>query len=156
MLTEDMNQGVRILLERMKSNPEEFIPDNRGYYPTKWRFKLESVQRRATHIQEKKKDPDYYVELPFLCDEEILALWNAMQNLLADKFTQDVMQTLLNDGELSSFSQGHNAKGLTINQIIEQGVNDAFNEAYNNYAKDRKSTRLNSSHTDISRMPSSA
>ena len=27
---------------------------------------------------------------------------------------------------------------------------------YNNYNRDRKSTRLNSSHTDISRMPSSA
>ena len=31
-----------------------------------------------------------------------------------------------------------------------------YSEAHNNLGTDRKSTRLNSSHTDISRMPSSA
>mgnify|MGYP003346869556 CR=1 FL=1 len=35
-------------------------------------------------------------------------------------------------------------------------INDTFGLTFRNDSKDRKSTRLNSSHTDISRMPSSA
>ncbi len=116
MKTEEMNKGVQILLERMQSNPEEFIPDWRGHYPPKWRAKLDAVGRRASHIYATKKDPDYYIELPFLKDEEILALWNAMQNLLANQFTEEVMSTLLHDAEesflpqelSSSFNQGLN------------------------------------------------
>ena len=100
MKTEEMNKGVQILLERMQSNPEEFIPDWRGEFPPKWRSKLDAVGRRAHHIHATKKDPDYYIELPFLSDMEILALWNAMQNLLANRFTEEVMSTLLQDAEV--------------------------------------------------------
>ena len=42
-------------------------------------------------------------------------------------------------------------------RIVEQGsVDDIFYNPHAPYTLDRKSTRLNSSHTDISRMPSSA
>lgn len=102
MKTEEMNKGVQILLERMQSNPEEFIQDWRGEFPPKWRAKLDAVTRRASYISNKKKDPDYYPELPFLKDEEILALYYAMENLLANKFTEDIMATLLRDAELPS------------------------------------------------------
>ena len=115
----EMNKGVQILLERMQSNPEEFTPDWRGEYPPKWRRKLEAIGRRATHINDKKKgDVEYYPELPFLKDEEILEVWQAMQDLLANQFTEEVMATLLHDAnesdypsELSSsFEQGRNEK----------------------------------------------
>jgi len=33
----EMNKGVQILLERMSSNPDEFIPTLRDGYPAKWR-----------------------------------------------------------------------------------------------------------------------
>ena len=39
---------------------------------------------------------------------------------------------------------------------IAKGVNAAGNKMSSILSEDRKSTRLNSSHTDISRMPSSA
>ena len=35
-----MNKGVEILLARMESNPEEFVPDVNGRYPRKWRDTL--------------------------------------------------------------------------------------------------------------------
>ena len=48
------------------------------------------------------------------------------------------------------------AEGITLSgQMIIRWAEKAVNE-YLNKALDRKSTRLNSSHTDISRMPSSA
>mgnify|MGYP003335285270 FL=1 len=101
MKTEEMNKGVQILLERMQSNPEEFIPDWRGEFPPKWRSKLDAVVRRATFIKAKPnmRDVEYYPELPFLKDEEILALHSAMQNLLANRFTEEVMATLLQDAD---------------------------------------------------------
>ena len=106
----EMNKGVQILLERMQSNPEEFIPDWRGDYPPKWKRKLDAIARRVIHIHSSLKNKDdYYPELPFLSDNEILELWNAMQNILASRFTEEVMATLLEDAteypvELSSFS----------------------------------------------------
>jgi hypothetical protein len=92
-----MNQGVQILLERMRSNPDEFIPTVHGYYPKKWQDILLAVQMRA------EGGKDYQDQLPFLSDEEIKALWGSMQQLQGELFTKKVMNTLLMDaGELSS------------------------------------------------------
>jgi hypothetical protein len=88
-----MNKGVQILLERLKSNPEEFTPDITGRYPDKWRVVLQQVEGRAN-----SKECKY---LDFLSDAEIAELWRAMQGLRGDQFTKQVMNTLLRDGELS-------------------------------------------------------
>ena len=50
-------------------------------------------------------------------------------------------------------------KGKNIAQIAKKYSSYDYREIYwelNDVSLDRKSTRLNSSHTDISRMPSSA
>jgi hypothetical protein len=87
----EINKGVQILLERMSSNPDEFIPDLRNGYPPKWRDILMGVQMRAS------KDKDYADQLPFLNDKEIKALWEKMQSLQGDLFTKRVMNTLLRE-----------------------------------------------------------
>jgi protein-disulfide isomerase-like protein with CxxC motif len=92
-----MNKGVQILLERIKSNPEEFAPDIAGRYPEKWRVVSQQVQARASGEKQ---------FLDFLSDAEIAELWQAMQNVRGDEFTKQIMNTLLRDGELSlSFAQ---------------------------------------------------
>ena len=93
MTTENMNKGLQILLERIKSNPEEFTPDITGRYPEKWRNILQQVEGRAND-----KACRY---LDFLSDAEIQELWQAMQSVRGDQFTKQVMNTLLRDGELS-------------------------------------------------------
>jgi len=93
MTTENMNKGVQILLERIKSNPEEFAPDITGRYPDKWRNILQQIEARANG-----EVPKY---LDFLPDAEIDELWQAMQSVRGDQFTKQVMNTLLRDGELS-------------------------------------------------------
>ena len=93
MRTEEMNKGVQILLERIKSNPEEFTPDIVGRYPDKWRNVLQQIEARASGEM-----PKY---LDFLSDAEIAELWRAMQAVRGDQFTKQVMNTLLRDGELS-------------------------------------------------------
>jgi protein-disulfide isomerase-like protein with CxxC motif len=93
MKTEEMNKGVQILLERVKSNPEEFTPDITGRYPDKWRVVLQQVEGRAND-----KSCRY---LDFLSDAEIAEVWRAIQDVRGDQFTKQVMNTLLRDGELS-------------------------------------------------------
>ena len=89
----EMNKGVQILLERMDSNPQEFVPDLLGQYPPKWRNILMAVECRAVRSKEFKD------QLPFLSDNEIKALWQRMQGLQGELFTQQVMDTLLRDAD---------------------------------------------------------
>lgn len=89
----EMNKGVQILLERMSSNPDEFVPDMSGKYPPKWRNIVLSVEMRT------KGGKDYQDQLPFLSDKEIKALWQKMQELQGELFTKRVMDTLLRDAE---------------------------------------------------------
>jgi uncharacterized small protein (DUF1192 family) len=89
----EMNKGVQILLERMSSNPDEFIPTLRDGYPAKWRDILLSVEMRTNGGK------DYKDQLPFLSDKEIKALWEKMQSLQGDLFTKRVMDTLLRGTE---------------------------------------------------------
>ena len=98
MNREEMNKGVQILLERMRSNPAEFAPDMRGEYPPKWRKIIQLIQYR---IQEKNAGG-----LDFLSDAEVQELWRAMLKVRGDLFTKQIMNTLLQDSEeLSFFSE---------------------------------------------------
>ena len=107
----EMNKGVQILLERMSSNPDEFIPDILGEYPPKWRDILTGIEYRAT------KQKDYKDALQFLSDKEIKALWGKMQNLQGELFTKRVMNTLLvaEDGR-----RGQGELSLTSSQAINE------------------------------------
>jgi RNA processing factor Prp31 len=100
MLMKEMNKGVQILLERMRSNPDEFVPDIQGKYHPKWRNIILSVGMRTNGGK------DYKDQLPFLSNEEIKALWDGMQQLQGELFTKRVMNTLLMDAEELSSSFG--------------------------------------------------
>ena len=111
----EMNKGVQILLERMSSNPDEFIPTLRDGYPAKWRDILLSVEMRTNGGK------DYKDQLPFLSDKEIKALWDKMQSLQGELFTKRVMNILLqyadaNSTELSCSSA--QPKGESLKKIL--------------------------------------
>jgi len=73
MRTEDMNEGVQILLARMQTHPEEFI--NSG----KWQFLQDSIKDKR---------------LSFLDPEEIQALDNGLKEMYRQKFTAMVLTKL--------------------------------------------------------------
>jgi len=87
----ELNKGVQILLERMSSNPDEFVPSLRDGYPPKWRDILLSVEMRTNGGK------DYRDQLPFLTDKEIKALYEKLRGLQGDLFTKQVMNTLLGE-----------------------------------------------------------
>lgn len=106
-----MNQGIEILIARMDSNPEEFVPDVVGNYPAKWRQTLIKIEHRIRTKDYLHKENEVYVsELPFLKEEEIQAMWDKMQSIQADLFTKQVMNTLLQDAtEELSLSSGQSS-----------------------------------------------
>jgi hypothetical protein len=114
-----MNQGIEILIARMDSNPEEFVPDVIGNYPAKWRQTLLKIEHRIRTKGYLPVENEVFVtELPFLKEEEIQAMWDKMQSIQADLFTKQVMNTLLQDAteELSPFlvSQQARDKSYTL------------------------------------------
>ena len=99
-----MNKGVMILLERMDSNPEEFLPtEPYGTPPIKWRKILDALQTRANQTNLNPSGVgSIYVDLPFLNDEDISALYLKFNTIRGNSFTKEVMATLLSDGHDSS------------------------------------------------------
>ena len=89
-----MNKGVQILLERMSSNPDEFVPEMPlGAVGRKWRDIIEAVQDR---VKGRVGDTPYF-SLQFLSDEEVLAIHTKLQEIRGDLFTKDIMARLLAD-----------------------------------------------------------
>ena len=90
------NKGVEILLSRMESNPEEF---ELGYYGSgkRWDWILKAVLSR---IERKHKSTiDHPLDLPYLSDAEVNALYNKYMSIQGDSFTKRVMGELLSDTE---------------------------------------------------------
>lgn len=87
---------MQILLERVKSNPEEFMPDITGRYPDKWRTVLVQVEARANAMG--TENPINYLD--FITDIEIAELWRAMLKVRGDQFTKQIMNTLLRDSDM--------------------------------------------------------
>ena len=108
----ELNKGVQILLERMSSNPDEFIPTVRGDYPAKWRNIILSVIMRT------QGGKDYKDQLPFLSDKEIKALHEKMQSLQGDLFTKQVMNTLLKDAEEDNFLYANTAHATYPTTVV--------------------------------------
>ena len=93
-----MNEGVKILLERMKTNPEEF-----------------TTQEKWGHLIQSHK--------MFLNEEDAKALDDALNELMQQRFTEKVMKELLAPEEDSLGKPWYTAKGLigTVSGGTTQG-----------------------------------
>ena len=87
-MTAEINQGIRILLERMKSNPEEFEIDRirsaEGIWfrNNKWNFIHEFIRVDSWVTAEERK-----------------LIMDGISKVQAEAFTRQVMATLLKDEE---------------------------------------------------------
>jgi hypothetical protein len=104
-----MNDGVAMLLERMKTNPEEFVPNNGS---SKWGSLIAAY-----------KD--------FLEPEDRQALTEGMNKLLQQAFTEKVMQELIDPAEESNVSKLGKImkKQREAENILTQIHIDAHNKA---------------------------
>jgi hypothetical protein len=80
-----MNDGVKILLERMKTHPEEFVPNNGS---SKWGSLIAAYS-------------------PHLHVDDHVALRKGMDSLLQQAFTEKVLQELVDPVEESNVKKGN-------------------------------------------------
>ena len=99
-----MNQGVQIIIERIKSNPEDFEPLGRFSYLID---ELSDLCGEDLRVRSRASSP-----LFFLTDTEKQALIEVWTERLRNKFTRDVMTALLREKEDLPVIQG----GITIGQ----------------------------------------
>jgi hypothetical protein len=89
-----MNEGVKILLERMKTNPDEFIDGG------KW-----------ASLLNRYKD--------FLNEEDCKAITDKINTLMQQRFTEDVMKELLAPEEDDDMGKWFTTRG---NATVSAGV----------------------------------
>lgn len=104
-----MNQGVEIILSRMDSHPHEFEDFDRPYDggDNKWsrilyevRERIEMIDRANGHKTNNSPLPPRNTKpLPYLSDEEVLAIHNKLIETQKGLFTKRVMSALLDEGE---------------------------------------------------------
>jgi hypothetical protein len=130
-MTAEINQGIRILLERMKSNPEEFeiARSKEGLYRfrnSKWNFIHEFI------------GVDSWVTA-----EEHKLIMDGINRAQAEAFTRQVMATLLKDEEPEPDS-AHKSNAITAKAIVESQLLslrqhlDANNSNSGNYHGSKK------------------
>lgn len=107
------NKGVEILLNRMDSHPEEFTERKSLGGRTRWDWLIEQISRRVFNGH--KTNNNYRLELPFLTDKEVDALYDKYQNIQGQAFTNRIMSELLDEPEESLAEQ---QMGLFANQAI--------------------------------------
>jgi hypothetical protein len=91
------NKGVEILLNRMDSHPEEFTERKNLGTRTRWDWLIEQVSRRVFNGH--KANGNYHIELPFLTDKEVDAVYNKFMSLQGQAFTNRIMSELLDEPE---------------------------------------------------------
>jgi len=96
-----LNAGVEILIERMKSNPEEFIEDKGSLIDGdtvvrgRWnKIILAVLTKKKVRVVKHRQEEVYWKELSWLTDEEIDALYDAFMEMMRNRFTGDIMVKL--------------------------------------------------------------
>jgi len=108
-----MNKGVEILLERIKSNPDEFIEEGALTRKSKWGSLIADYQ----HVLDAE-------------DQE--ALKKALNQMMQDKFTEKVMKELLDPkSEVSGITASPYQSATGLGGAI-QGLSTIQNKALNN------------------------
>lgn len=105
-----MNDGVKLLLERIKTHPEEFVMGSGGLFNShsRWQLLVSSYEG-------------------YLTSEDRDALRKAMNEVMAEKFTEAVMKELMgaeDDNPLGKSQQAQNTVlgGLTQTSPYQQSL----------------------------------
>ena len=120
-----MNKGVEILLERIKTNPDEFMfDDEKPFVDSRWR-------KIISHYK------------PYLEEEDVKLLDTEINKHIQEAFTSAVMEELLDPKEepqltlnpssttmplrTSTLSVGTTLVGSTVNTIVGNGATAIWN-----------------------------
>lgn len=102
-----MNDGIKILLARLESHPEEFLRDS-----DRWEHLFNHYKK-------------------YMAEEDKQAFWDKLCEVRTQEFTERVLRELLADKKLEE------RRNLdSISKIVEHGLNECFKEAYTQHTLD--------------------
>jgi hypothetical protein len=119
-IEKEFSQGVKILLERMENNPEDFVGSDdpeRMYETPKFRI-FADLMRDVVRGDKVKHWEDWYL----LTKEEQAALIQGYKNMMRSRFDQGIMKRLLEEPEEPTIKKEYYASPLTINQITNESL----------------------------------
>lgn len=100
-----MNDGVKLLLERIKTHPEEFISTGQGFFGGigRWHMLVQSYEN-------------------YLTPEDRNELRKAMDAVMAEKFTEAVMKELMGVEDDDPLGKSQKAHSNTVLGGLTQGA----------------------------------
>lgn len=118
-MSEELCDGVKMLIERMQTNPEDFDYTGRLY-------------EHHHMINELFETPQGHQRLWFLNDTEKQALKNAYKEMHKTKFTAGVVQSILNppDYDINMDRPYRNSSSLIATQNMVKEAEELLNEQF--------------------------
>jgi hypothetical protein len=121
-IEKEFSQGVKILLERMESNPEDFVGgDDPPYHPPKFGM-FSDLMKDVIRGDRVRNWEDWYL----FTKAEQSALIQTYKNMMRARFDQGIMKKLLEEPEDAGVrlrSRPHPSNGpITIDQITKEAL----------------------------------
>jgi hypothetical protein len=117
-IEKEFSQGVKILLERMENNPEDFInADEPPYHSPKFKM-FADLMHDVIRGDKVKHWQDWYL----FTKAEQTALIEGYKNMMRAKFDQGVMRKLLGEPVETIIKKEYYGKPLTIDQITREAL----------------------------------
>jgi hypothetical protein len=143
-IEKEFSQGVKILLERMQNNPEDFVGTDEPPHRTPKFSMFGDLMRDVIRGDKVKHWDDWYL----LTKEEQNALIQGYKGMMRSRFDQGIMKRLLDEPEDRGIGIYQPTKGrgpLTADQItrdalaiLEKEFNKSIDEGVLNPARPKK------------------
>ena len=98
-----MMQSVQVIIERLKSHPEDFFGDMEGRLTTRHASKFDAIREKLDDLLIEKPDVGHIHRLWYLEPEEKAALLAAYKEARRARFEAKVFHTLLTKPEESQY-----------------------------------------------------
>jgi hypothetical protein len=122
-----MNEGVKILIDRMESNPEDF--EDRDFEPNTGRITRGKFKGVADMLKKRLSgERPAWDAMNVLSTEEIEALTAAYVKMERKKFTNGIMAKLLEGDKLDSYAYTATVAGPLTTSVVSNGVSFAQKE----------------------------
>lgn len=116
-----MNEGVKLLIDRMESNPEDF--EDRDFEPNTGRITRGKFKGVADMLKKRLSgERPAWDAMNVLSTEEIEALTAAYVKMERKKFTNGVMAKLLEEDKLDSYAYTATVAGPLTTSVGSNGV----------------------------------
>lgn len=122
-IEKEFSQGVKILLERMQNNPEDFVGGDDPYKAPKFGM-FADLMNNVIRGEKVKSWQDWYL----FTKAEQIALIQGYKDMMRVRFDQGIMRKLLEEPQEPIVKKGFYGKPLTASEITTHALRVLSNE----------------------------